>query len=1131
MVDPINPVQDAPDTVVVVPYQKGQLILPTGYNKQAGIRVNPNSGIRPGQAVQYGEHYFLVGSNGELTRTRVNSNGRIIGQGPIRAHDPRSLTEKGSTANKNNNPAPPVPSIYQGAEVINAPRLANGKVNPNYDPTKPTITRYAERGSSGIKVSAKGSLTGGGQYQNSTGRFPSGTPTGVYGPGANPIIVQAGRSSAAAKLAAFNLNNQTYNDPTYRSRQRDARNREAQRQAKLGLANYQDEKGNTYNIQYPSLEANASYGSFTFGLGDPGPTDRGSNSLRPSDLFTVDTAFKVSQILAKLTTEGPGTLVFETPQGQRYSEGVQKRAIEFLPVKGLYKELTSVQYVPGSPIPIPRGSGVQGRIETLRTLSTDPDVIALQPAVALGALQFTPIGPLVDIGAGGYVGAKGGFNFITNPSFFQAGESSVDIALGGLSFFPTVKEVGGKFLTSEKVVLDTTRGPVTVKAYGLQYGTRGVTLYSKVTEPSPLGPIPSESPILLLNPLSDVRNTGVQGTLLNLKPTPSTLTLGELRGPVPTPESVALAKTVYQTLNLEPNLLQRTQFAARSSELLLKDTGRIVPPEQVFFPVSDIPTSQQLGFSRATERFAGQNDAFFFGSGTTQQLPELFQGKAIGDVDIIFTKATKQEIGDVLLPKLLKQYEREGIVGLSQNPKKPLVIQTVSGAKIFEAKSLFDIQPGDDVALAGFYGVRFPDLKKGGRPATVPFGVAQAITAGEQGARKGAASSFINPAFAEGDAASLPQAFQQGGVFGMTRRSDPRVLKDVAGFVQSEQGLLALRGEKNVFQRFVQFRSTSKAQSALNSYLGTFTPAERLGITEQLAKQIGEGGRSEGVFFTPETSKTVKLLLQERDAASPGLGFKNPVGFGSPSLSPSRGRVIESRIVSSPSVSSSPRSSYSLSRISSPALSPAISPSRLFSGSPSPRASPSRSPVRSSFSPGRSASPSPSLSPSPSFFGSPGRSPPSSLSPSPSRSPSPGRSPGRSPSAFVSPRSPFTNSISFPTGSPKLPGFEGSNKKDFEVYIRRFGKFSLLGSALSKEGAVGLGRSSVERSLGATFTVKENGQALSFSDLGGSIAENFRPGKNQSEFIIQKASKRLSSTEERIAIQRARKRKPVEAFL
>jgi len=336
--------------------------------------------------------------------------------------------------------------------------------------------------------------------------------------------------------------------------------------------------------------------------------------------------------------------------------------------------------------------------------------------------------------------------------------------------------------TVESASVPTDTATINVQTFGLQQGTRGTPLITLRTEVPVVGPEASPVPVRTVTfggtgaRVVDVaadQSVALSGRSFRLSTSPegkNTVTWGEtvrprelaeLSSPVPTSVSVGTAKAVESSIRLLPEETTRIRSASKVSEQLQLDRGMRV--REPVFNVRDIPENQRAAFSTTIDKITGEEGGVFFGSGTTQQLPKGHQNVVIGDVDVFYPKRTSAEITEKIIPRQVEALQKQGIV-VQQSATNKAVIETPVGAKILEAKSGVDPEVmGEELALAGFSGVKFADIKAGQTPDTVPFGSARAITAGEQTARKGAASSFINPPIGKVISAevSVPRTVQE----------------------------------------------------------------------------------------------------------------------------------------------------------------------------------------------------------------------------------------------------------------------------------------------------------------------------------------------------------------------------------
>lgn len=137
---------------------------------------------------------------------------------------------------------------YQGggSNVVpakqNAINLANGGIGKESNPATTTAKANAQNLATYQKPA---------NYWESNSKFQP-TPPGLYGPIQNPIIIQEGTSNNQSILDAATKKNTNFmfNDPGYYTRQQALSLAEAQRQANTKQANFEDVKGNLYNIQY-----------------------------------------------------------------------------------------------------------------------------------------------------------------------------------------------------------------------------------------------------------------------------------------------------------------------------------------------------------------------------------------------------------------------------------------------------------------------------------------------------------------------------------------------------------------------------------------------------------------------------------------------------------------------------------------------------------------------------------------------------------------------------------------------------------------------------------------------------------------------------------------------------------------
>jgi hypothetical protein len=659
------------------------------------------------------------------------------------------------------------------------------------------------------------------------------------------------------------------------------------------------------------------------------------------------------------------------------------------------------------------------------------------------------------------------------------------------------------------------------------------------------------------------------GVSITVGRVPQTLTQ-ELSKPVPTSVSVGSAKVVENVVNLPGDEVRRIRDTAKVSEALQGDKGLIV--KDPLFNVESIPEQKRPSFSRIVDTVTADEGGVFFGSSTTQQLPKRLSNKVVGDVDVYYPTRTEADISTKIIPRYVEEMNKKGIeVRVSkQNPK---AIEDAAGNKILEAKS--GIDPGalgtaEDVALAGFSGVRFADIKRGQMVDTVRFGQGRAITAGEQTARKGAASSFINPPI---DTPELPGAFSEGGVFGKVRPTEPRTLKDVAGFIQGAEGLLELRSQKNPVVRAIESRETVAARQALDRYKQSFNPEQQALIDQKIADITGE----RGLVLTEQTAKNII-----KNEESPGSSAFSPALFGG-ATSP---KLIAIREPSAfPSTSDTLRASPTIRSTTSPYTLSSTSPTilQVSASTPSPRANTLNESYTYDFtSPQKAASPSSGARTISSASSSPSVGAPlTSLIPSPNKSGSSFVSPISSPSAtsyesssnyFDSPQVsvPSPYDISSPNQSPLFEssprpspvskeaspslnsspsvftspydsgtgsGFGGfleeeeqtplkpkkdtkKKKKGFILEVKKAGKFTQLGDEMDLAGVTSKGVSFIQDTSAASFRIKtSDGQAVRPNEYASFLPSDlFRASKSDRNVVVEKNKYRINTGGERSEI-------------
>lgn len=629
-----------------------------------------------------------------------------------------------------------------------------------------------------------------------------------------------------------------------------------------------------------------------------------------------------------------------------------------------------------------------------------------------------------------------------------------------------------------KVEIGTTEGTTTLRTIGFESGTRAQPLVTLVDGEVQFG-TPKPRTITTVPDLSNPEAAITRS---------SAIPLNELSTNTPQPESALAGKVFNSQLDLTEAEKARITSAVKVSKALGKDTGQTV--KDVFFNVEGLNNPGTA--STTIELFIAEQQGIVYGSSTTAQLPPGFRTIKPGDIDTFFPSQTPEE----LRPKIQDlsnrlQSQGENVRVSASNAQ---IIEFSNGNKLLEAKTGKGITPdGEEIAPAGFLGIKFANLKEGQSPSTVPFGTegARAIKAGEQLQRKGAASLIASPGI---KGSELP--FEQPGITGKPARA----LKDTAGFIQSGEGLLKIREGEGFLKRLFKGRSTNKAQAGLEEFKSTFNTQQLSAIDEQIRTTTGKENNPLPLSDSTATPTTKGNLFQTK--VSPAIQFKQE---RSPSISPG----IRTRPESSPTLreSPSPKTRYD----NSPSISPSpISPSPSFSLSPSTR-SPSpktRSPSPRISPPPRSptsGSPSPTIRPPPRSpkLGSPSPNP---VSPSPRISPPP-----RSPSPRIIPP-PFRinkgTTISLP--NQKNTDFE----QGFNVFVRRGGKFKQVETAPLARGAALRFGADVARNTAARSFKIERTTARASSRTGSTSLNDFYKSKKENGVFIQKNKYSISSAGE-----------------
>ena len=504
-----------------------------------------------------------------------------------------------------------------------------------------------------------------------------------------------------------------------------------------------------------------------------------------------------------------------------------------------------------------------------------------------------------------------------------------------------------------------------------------------------------------------------------------------------------------------------------------------------------------------------------------------FQNIKQGDIDIQFPDLTVAEIKP-RVEALTKQLQAKGEDVRISPTGKGTIIEFVpetpgaQGKKFIEVKSGIDQEAAGlaDEAPAAFLGIQFPNIKAGQSGATVPFGKTSAIRPGEQLERKVAGATIMS----SGEPGETP-AFSEAGVLG--KQGNIRGLKDTAGAVQQAAGIIQIK--ESSFNPLARIKA-ARAKPELSKFLGSYTPEQQADILTKLDEITGSG---EGVKIKldPSGSST------PTDTTSPSIIILPSKVSGGVSPYPISPSPTPPSIDLGPRVSKSPLplSPKELSEVKSYIGSP-ISPTPSSSMSPGMISPVSKipSPSRSSSS-GAGGSPyplSPSPSPTPpSPIPSPSPTPPS---PSPITSPSPSPTPPSPVPSFIPKQTPKTK----PKYSPFLSTKQDRKKGAYEILVRREGLFKRIGTAVTAEKAVALGKQRVEHTAAASFKIKPIGSRSTESVSAAASRllprANFYESKKETLTFIEKKERRIKTHGEKreitakgIFATRSKKRKGI----
>lgn len=682
--------------------------------------------------------------------------------------------------------------------------------------------------------------------------------------------------------------------------------------------------------------------------------------------------------------------------------------------------------------------------------------------------RFASVGEELKSNPGEFAGKTAGSGFMLG-KFFGLGKrfKKSSVNFGELAkepaSIPEVKSVSGEprgMVSTDFVVKDASR-PGKVSTISFEAGSRSLPLFSK----------------------TEGEGVKVGGPRVKNK-----LAKGSLADSVDMPATPTKGKILIEGLDLSPQEKTRVRSALDVTRAGRSEKG--LPVKDVLFKIEDLKNPKKA--TKTIEGFISEEKGVVFGSATTQQLPKKHQNKIIGDVDIFLPEGGSESINpklEILAKKLRKGGERVRI-----SPSNPHVLEfTKSRKKLLEVK--LGTEPGADgspIAQTGFLGIEFANLKGGEKPkGTVPFGKARAIKAGEQLSRKAAGATIVSP----GDLKAETPSFEGPGMLGRQGGSQPRGLKDTAGFIQEGEGIIDIKQSKwNPVEKW----RASRMNIGLQKFFGTYTAEQQADIRAKIDDTTGKKTFKLSIGGGKKKEIIPDLVIGEKSfSPSPAVRGKD--------VSPSRFSISES-----PGSAKKSESLYDISSPGKKSQSPfGKSPSKSISPSGSASGSPSLSP--SSPSPSKQSSPSPKIpspsSPSPGLSKSPGSSPSPMMSPSPS-SPSPGRS-----------KSPSIPSFSLSQNKSQSKGSNvfSSFSRGFDVFVRRGGKFFKVSrDSLPKEDAFNLGAFTVGNTAAATFELRESNRPAKGKFHKRIFVSDFENKSKSDRFLrfVEKPGRRIKSAGE-----------------
>lgn len=641
---------------------------------------------------------------------------------------------------------------------------------------------------------------------------------------------------------------------------------------------------------------------------------------------------------------------------------------------------------------------------------------------------------------------------------------------------------------------------------------KDVTFFGNVIKPLPVKPLEITSPLKITrveipteSGINTFRSLGLDvGTksqpLITSTPegikfgTPkieNKIAISELSNSISQPEIALGGKVLKSALELTPAESSRIESVIGAGRILGTDKG--LTPKDIIFKVEGLKNPETA--SVLIEKFTKEQSGIIFGSAVTQRLPEGFVSQKIGDVDIFVKSKPVAEIEPELqqLTKLLRTSGEDVIF----NPEK-LSIDFKNGGKLLEVKSGID---QSSLGLSDEAPVKFLGFDIANNVG-VKFGTVESITAGQQFLRKGSASTIISPPT---KGAEFP-SFSQGGVVGKITIDNPRGTKDIAGFIQTGEGLVQIRQDSiNPFTRV----KGKQAAEELKVFRESFTPEQQLDINLKLKSLVGDN--SPLLISSKPTGEPVSVITKLQSPFYP----RSPENRFDFDLNKSSIALSETSI-SSPSLANDFISLNDISKKSKRDESPNIVSDSSFvpvsnfvsisDVSPSPK---TNSPSNGSKSP-LSDSPKSPISDSSiidsSLFDSKGSKSPSPKSPI-------SKSPYDLPSRFATSNQPSV--FALPSASPFLGNV---GKPLFDVLVGGVDrKFFFQQQDLTLDQAIQFGKGKVKETAAASFRIvpKDGLNNNYINEIQSALGNEFTRSKKEDDLFVQKRQFRIGSIGEK----------------